>query len=118
MAATTPSTSLVSVQSVFTDAERLALAGFLAGYRGLTREAYTLDLRQFTGWCRARSLPLFSVRRADGRRCRPCPCSHTKYAAPATRTKLSPPPKGRPGALDMRGGIAVHHPSIRRRDRG
>ncbi len=39
--------------------------GYLAGYRGLTREAYTLDLRQFTGWCRARSLPLFSVRRAD-----------------------------------------------------
>jgi hypothetical protein len=42
--------------------ERLALGGFLAGYRGLTREAYTLDLRQFTGWCRARSVPLFSVR--------------------------------------------------------
>jgi integrase/recombinase XerD len=38
---------------VFTDAERLALAG----YRGLTREAYTLDLRQFTAWCRTRSLP-------------------------------------------------------------
>ena len=51
------------VQPVFTDAERLALAGYLAGYRGLTREAYTLDLRQFTGWCRA--LPLFLVRRAD-----------------------------------------------------
>ena len=65
MAATTHSTSLVPVQPAFTDAERLALAGFLAGYRGLTREAYTLDLRQFTGWCRARSLPLFSVRRAD-----------------------------------------------------
>src|ERR1700756_3143664 len=65
MAATAPSTSLVPVQPVFTDAERLALAGFLAGYRGLTREAYTLDLRQFTGWCRARSLPLFTVRRAD-----------------------------------------------------
>ena len=65
MAATTPSTSLVPVQLVFSDAERLALAGFLAGYRGLTREAYTLDLRQFTGWCRARSVPLFSVRRAD-----------------------------------------------------
>ncbi len=45
--------------------ERLALAGFLAGYRGLTREAYALDLRQFTTWCRARSLPLFAVRRAD-----------------------------------------------------
>jgi integrase/recombinase XerD len=65
MAATTHSTSLVPVQPAFTESERLALAGFLAGYRGLTREAYTLDLRQFTGWCRARSLPLFSVRRAD-----------------------------------------------------
>ena len=50
---------------MFTDPERLALAGYLAGYSGLTREAYTLDLRQFTGWCRSRSLPLFSVRRAD-----------------------------------------------------
>jgi hypothetical protein len=65
MAAMIPSTALVPVQPVFADAERLALAGFLAGYRGLTREAYTLDLRQFSGWCRARSLPLFSVRRAD-----------------------------------------------------
>ena len=65
MAAATASTALVAVQPAFTDAERLALAGYLAGYRGLTREAYTLDLRQFTGWCRARSLPLFSVRRAD-----------------------------------------------------
>jgi hypothetical protein len=53
-----------------------------------------------------------------GRPCRPCPCSHTKYAAPATATTLSPPPKGRPGALGMREGIAVHHPSVRRRDRG
>ncbi len=65
MAATIPSTSLIPVQPVFTDAERLALAGFLVDYRGLTREAYTLDLRQFTGWCRSRSLPMFSVRRAD-----------------------------------------------------
>jgi site-specific recombinase XerC len=65
MAATSHSSSLVPVQPVCSDAERLALAGFLAGYRGLTREAYTLDLRQFTGWCRTRSLPLFSVRRAD-----------------------------------------------------
>jgi integrase/recombinase XerD len=64
-ATATASTSLVLVQPVSTDAERLALAGYLAGYRGLTREAYTLDLGQFTGWCRARSLPLFSVRRAD-----------------------------------------------------
>jgi len=65
MAATAPSTSLVPVQPAFTDAERLALAGFLAGFRGLTREAYTPGLRQFTAWCRTRSLPLFAVRRAD-----------------------------------------------------
>ena len=57
MAATIPSTSLVPAQPVFSDAERLALAGFLAGCRGLTREAYTPDLRQFTGWCRVRSAP-------------------------------------------------------------
>ena len=65
MTATTSSTALAAIQPAFTDAERLALAGFLAGYRGLTREAYTLDLRQFSCWCRARSLPLFAVRRAD-----------------------------------------------------
>jgi integrase/recombinase XerD len=60
-----PSTVLATIQPVFTDAERIALAGFLAGYRGLTREAYTLDLRQFASWCRTRSLALFAVRRAD-----------------------------------------------------
>jgi hypothetical protein len=53
MTATTPSTALAAIQPAFTDAERLALAGFLAGYRGLTREACTSGLRQFTGWCRA-----------------------------------------------------------------
>jgi len=65
MTTATPSTALVMIQPAFTDAERLALAGFLAGYRGLTREAYSLDLRQFTTWCRARSLALSAVRRAD-----------------------------------------------------
>ena len=65
MTTAAPSTALVMIQPAFTDAERLALAGFLAGYRGLTREAYALDLRQFTTWCRARSLNLFAVRRAD-----------------------------------------------------
>lgn len=39
--------------------------GSWAGYRGLTREAYALDLGQFTTWCRGRSLALFAVRRAD-----------------------------------------------------
>jgi integrase/recombinase XerD len=65
MTATAPSTALVTIQPAFTESERLALAGFLAGYRGLTREAYTLDLRQYSSWCRARSLALFAVRRAD-----------------------------------------------------
>ena len=65
MTTTAPSTALVMIQPAFTDAERLALAGFLAGYRGLTREAYALDLRQFTSWCRTRSLALLAVRRAD-----------------------------------------------------
>jgi len=45
-----PSAALATTQPVFTDAERIALAGFLAGYRGLTREAYALGLRQFTTW--------------------------------------------------------------------
>ena len=65
MTTAAPSTALATIQPAFTDAERLAPAGFLAGYRSLTREAYTLDLRQFTSWCRARSLGLFAVRRAD-----------------------------------------------------
>ncbi len=61
MTTAVPSAALATIQPVFTDAERIALAG----YRGLTREAYALDLRQFTTWCRARSLALFAVRRAD-----------------------------------------------------
>ena len=65
MSTAVPSTALATIQPAFTDSERLALAGYLAGYRGLTREAYALDLRQFTTWCRARSLALFAVRRAD-----------------------------------------------------
>src|SRR5580692_10508059 len=65
MAAAQISTSLVPVQPVFSESERLALAGYLAGYRGLTREAYALDLRQFTSWCRTRNMALFAVRRAD-----------------------------------------------------
>ena len=65
MTTAAPSTALVTIQPAFTDPERLALAGYLAGYRGLTRDAYALDLRQFTTWCRARSVSLFAVRRAD-----------------------------------------------------
>jgi len=65
MTTATPSTALATIQPAFTDPERLALAGFLAGFSGLTREAYALDLRQFTRWCGTRSLALFAVRRAD-----------------------------------------------------
>ena len=39
MTTAAPSTALATIQPAFTDAERVALAGFLAGYRGLTREA-------------------------------------------------------------------------------
>jgi site-specific recombinase XerD len=65
MTTAAPSAALGTIQPAFTDAERLALAGFLAGCRGLTREDYALDLRQFTSWCRTRFLHLFAVRRAD-----------------------------------------------------
>ena len=65
MTTAVPSAAFATIQPVFTDAGRVALAGFLAGYRGLTREAYALDPRQFTNWCRARSLALSAVRRAD-----------------------------------------------------
>jgi integrase/recombinase XerD len=64
MTTAAPATALATIPA-FTNPERLALAGFLAGYRGLTRDAYSLDLRQFTNWCRARSLNLFAARRAD-----------------------------------------------------
>ena len=50
---------------MFSDAERVALAGFLAGYSGLTREAYALDLRQFASWREERHVHLFEARRAD-----------------------------------------------------
>ena len=63
MTPTTPSTAVAVPELVFTDPERLALASFLAGYRGLTRDAYGLDLRQFLSWCERQHLRLSSVRR-------------------------------------------------------
>ena len=56
MATTTPSGALVPVAPVFTNTERLALA-IAAGYSGLTRQAYELDLRQFAGWCQQHQTP-------------------------------------------------------------
>ena len=49
--------ALATILPAFTDPERLALAG----YRGLTREACA----PVHHWCRARSLALCAVRRAD-----------------------------------------------------
>jgi len=65
MATTTPSAALVPVTPVFINTERLALAGFLAGYSGLTRQAYELDLRQYATWCQQHQIRLFAARRAD-----------------------------------------------------
>ena len=55
---------LVSTRDLFTDPEAVALGGFLAGYSGLTREAYALDLRQFASWITGHGFPLFEIRRA------------------------------------------------------
>ena len=90
MTTAVPSTALATIQPAFTDAERLALAGYLAGYRGLTREAYALDLRQFTTWCRG-PLP-GPVRRP--------PCRHRRLR----------PGAGSPGPGPRdRHPAAVHH---------
>ena len=64
MTTTTRSVALIPATPVFTNAERLALAGFLAGYSGLTREAYELGLRQYASWCQQHHLRLFQARRA------------------------------------------------------
>ncbi len=65
MATTSAPTAVATVEPVFIEPERLALAGFLAGYTGLTREAYALDLRQYATWCQQHHLRLFQARRAD-----------------------------------------------------
>jgi integrase/recombinase XerD len=77
MTTTTPSAALIPVAPVFTNTERLALAGFLAGYSGLTREAYELDLRQYANWCHQHH----------------CACSR-----PAARTSSASPATWRSGA--------------------
>jgi hypothetical protein len=43
-----------------------------AGYSGLTRQAYELDLRQYASWCSQHQLCLFAARR------------RTSSASPAT----------------------------------
>jgi len=53
--------ALVPIAPVFTNAERLAVAG----YSGLAREAYELGLRLYASWCQQQRLHLFQARRAD-----------------------------------------------------
>ena len=62
---TTMTTAVERYQPVMSKVEQTTLLGFLAGYRGYTRDAYTLDLRQFTSWCWQRQHRLFEVRRVD-----------------------------------------------------
>jgi site-specific recombinase XerD len=46
-------------------AERMAVAGFLAGYTGATRVSYTTDLRLFAEWCSNQRVRLLDVKRAN-----------------------------------------------------
>jgi len=62
---TNPSTAVVVYDPDRANPEKLARAAFLDGYRGLTRNAYALDLRQFVAYCEVRHLGLFDVRRSD-----------------------------------------------------
>ncbi len=58
---TTPTTDVAVFDPVFSDVEQYALAAFLAGYRGLTRDAYALDLPQFIAWCQEHQVRLFDI---------------------------------------------------------
>jgi site-specific recombinase XerD len=60
----TISTSIVVYDPGSGDPELIALAGYLAGYTGRTRDAYALDLRQFRNWIGSHNLGLLEVRRA------------------------------------------------------
>jgi hypothetical protein len=75
MTTTTASAVVVPAGPVFSEPERLALAGFLAGHSGLTREAYALDMRQFATWCHRRGLALFAARLPACRKPRCTPTS-------------------------------------------
>jgi integrase/recombinase XerD len=63
--ATSTSTSVVPFDAVFVEPKRLAPGGFLAGYSGLTRDAYEFDLRQYVAWCDDHGVDLFQARRSD-----------------------------------------------------
>ena len=104
------STALATRDELFSANEQLALAGFLAGYSGLTRDAYVLDLRQYVAWCTEHRVAVFGARRADiecfarhlesrGRAratipggCAPCPAStatpNRRVSSPSRRRRM------------------------------
>jgi len=88
MATTSISTAVATAELVFTKPERLALAGFLAGYTGLTREAYMLDLCQYASWCAQHQLRLFQAPRRH-RVLRPRPGSPRSRRATITRRQCT-----------------------------
>ena len=92
MATTSTCTAVAAVEPVFTQPDRLALAGFLAGYTGLTREAYALDLRQYASWYQQHHLRLFQARRAD------IECFARDLEAPSQRTRHRGDRRSRPAA--------------------
>jgi len=65
MSVPVPAAAIVRYEPALSEAELTTLAGFLAAYRGDTRDADALDLRPFTAWCLQRGRHLFDVRRVD-----------------------------------------------------
>jgi hypothetical protein len=59
------STTVATRDELFSPNEQRALAGYLAGYSGLTRDADTLDLRQYVAWCTEHRVAVFGARRAE-----------------------------------------------------
>jgi integrase len=61
----TSTTAVERYQPALTEVEQSTLLGFLAGYHGFTRDADSLDLRQFHRLVLAARPPPFDVRRVD-----------------------------------------------------
>jgi hypothetical protein len=79
MTTTIPSAALMPAAPVISNAERLALAGFLARYSGLTRAAYEPGLRQYVSWCHQNHLRL------------PRPAARTSSTSPVTSKPVAAP---------------------------
>jgi hypothetical protein len=79
-----PGSELVPVaEPLFRAGERAALAGFLAGYSGLTRDAYTLDLRMYAAWCARHRLRALIDEPSGGARQRQANVAGLAVAGPA-----------------------------------